>query len=500
MTDDFPEGWALVRLANVCQINPPKPPVDVLAPETLVTFVPMPAVDADQGAIAKPTSRQFSQVRKGFTAFRNEDVIMAKITPCMENGKAAIARSLLNGLGYGSTEFHVLRPIGSVLPEYVYHFVRQESFRRAAEGEMTGSVGQKRVPASFLEATEIPIPPLAEQQRIVAKVEALLARVKAARQRLAKVLATLKWFRQSVLAAACSGALTNVWREQNANSQTAEQLLAAIQQDQANQNHGKVQYETDDLPDWNLPATWRLVALEGLLRNVKELSYGILKPGTFVEDGVPMVRVMDIGDGAILETQILKVAGKVADAFERTRLSSGDLLLAIMATIGRCAVVPPSLEGANVNRAIAVLKMSKRLVPSFLCAVIRSPLFQERFAAEKIGSAQARINISDLRRFPFPLPPLPEQEEIVRRVDALFRMANKVEMCVSAATARSKKLAQAILAKAFRGELVPTEAELARREGRSYEPASLLLERLGTKATGSEIKRESESLNFKKHT
>jgi type I restriction enzyme S subunit len=214
-SDKLPPGWSIQPIASVCAINPKKPATDALKPTDPVTFVPMPAVDADAGAITSPLPRAFSQVRKGFTAFANEDVIVAKITPCFENGKAALCRGLTNGLGFGSTEFHVLRSTGVVLPEYVYHFVRQESFRRDGEANMTGSVGQKRVPAEWLKSVEIPFPPLAEQRRIVAKVEAVLARVSAARQRLAKAPALLKRFRQSVLAAACLGKLTPDWRLQH---------------------------------------------------------------------------------------------------------------------------------------------------------------------------------------------------------------------------------------------------------------------------------------------
>ena len=105
----LPEGWEVVTLPDVCEINPPKPPPHVLPPDAPVTFVPMPAVDAEQGTITRLESRPFGKVRKGYTSFRENDVIMAKITPCMENGKAAIARGLQNGFGFGSTEFHVLR-------------------------------------------------------------------------------------------------------------------------------------------------------------------------------------------------------------------------------------------------------------------------------------------------------------------------------------------------------------------------------------------------------
>jgi type I restriction enzyme S subunit len=220
------------------------------------------------------------------------------------------------------------------------------------------------------------------------------------------------------------------------------------------------------------------VKVEGLLRNVRELSYGILKPGQFVADGVPMIRVMDISYGSIREAQIVKVEPRIAAAYERTRLLEGDVLLAVMATVGRCAVVPKTLEGANVNRALAVLRMSRRINPHFVSLVIQSPSIQEKFTSEKMGSAQARINIGDLRRFPFPLPSLAEQDVIVRRVEALFKLADTIEKRVAAASRRADRLTQAILSKAFRGELVATEAERARAEGRPYEPALALLERV----------------------
>ncbi len=181
-TEALSEGWALATLQDACEINPSKASKDSLPADAPVTFVPMPAVDAEEGAITKPQVRRFSEVRKGFTSFREGDVIMAKITPCMENGKVAIARNLINGLGFGSTEFHVFRSTGVALPDFVYHYIRQESYRRSAEAEMTGSVGQKRVPQTFLETTELPLPPLPEQVRIVKSLTVLLNTVKASHE------------------------------------------------------------------------------------------------------------------------------------------------------------------------------------------------------------------------------------------------------------------------------------------------------------------------------
>src|SRR5437660_1611798 len=112
MSDELPEGWITAKLPDVFEVNPPKPRADALAPSELVSFIPMGAVDADRGIIITAEEKPFAAVRKGYTAFANGDVILAKITPCFENGKAALAAGLRNGLGFGSSEFHVFRPRG----------------------------------------------------------------------------------------------------------------------------------------------------------------------------------------------------------------------------------------------------------------------------------------------------------------------------------------------------------------------------------------------------
>ena len=104
--------------------------------------------------------RQVAEVEKGYTYFQEGDVLFAKITPCMENGKCAIAKRLVNGIGFGSTEFHVIRPKESVTSEWIYYYLRQETTRKKAKRSMTGSAGQKRVPSLFLQDVEIPLPPL----------------------------------------------------------------------------------------------------------------------------------------------------------------------------------------------------------------------------------------------------------------------------------------------------------------------------------------------------
>lgn len=168
-TDAF--GWGLVPLGSTCNINPKKSLDSRLVSGAMVSFVPMPAV-TEHGEIDATAIKEYDEVKTGFTYFAENDVLFAKITPCMENGKGAVAKGLHNGIGFGSTEFHVLRPIsGKTDPYWIYTLTAFSQFRIDAASNMTGSAGQRRVPASFLENYRVSLPPIALQEQFAAFVE-----------------------------------------------------------------------------------------------------------------------------------------------------------------------------------------------------------------------------------------------------------------------------------------------------------------------------------------
>lgn len=184
-------SWPMKSLADVCEVNPRLPRDHCITEGQLVAFVPMAAVDEISGKIAQAQSRPFSEVRKGYTHFRDGDVLFAKITPCMENGKAAIANELIGGHGFGSTEFHVMRPGPEVMAEWVFYFVRQRSFRQTAKRNFTGTAGQQRVPTTFMSSATIPVPPLPEQRRIVdllSRAEGIVRLRREAQQKAAELI------------------------------------------------------------------------------------------------------------------------------------------------------------------------------------------------------------------------------------------------------------------------------------------------------------------------
>jgi type I restriction enzyme S subunit len=175
-----PRKWAVYALPEIAEVNPRPPRVNMPSIDTPISFVPMAAVDAEKCTITDAEIKPLKDVLKGFTPFQDNDVLFAKITPCMENGKIVIAEGLTNGIGYGSTEFHILRPKENlVISEWLLWFVRREEFRNKAKAAFTGTAGQQRVPTNFLLNCQVPLPPLELQKAFalrIADVRALEAR------------------------------------------------------------------------------------------------------------------------------------------------------------------------------------------------------------------------------------------------------------------------------------------------------------------------------------
>jgi type I restriction enzyme S subunit len=169
--DKDEKGYRRVTLNECCELNPRKSADTRLESGLEVSFVPMQSV-SEKGAVDGSETRLYDDVRHGFTYFAENDVLLAKITPCLENGKGGIARNLCNGIGFGSTEFHVMRPIvGVSSPRWLYHITTFERFRTEAAKNMTGTAGQRRLPTAYLEKYTIPLPPLDLQTRFAAFAE-----------------------------------------------------------------------------------------------------------------------------------------------------------------------------------------------------------------------------------------------------------------------------------------------------------------------------------------
>lgn len=201
------ESWESVPLSNVCTVNPKKVDTKNLPDELEVSFFPMPALSEIYGEITEPQTRPLKEVRSGFTNFSEGDVVFAKITPCMENGKSAVIGKLVNGIGFGTTEFFVLRCSDKLYNRFLYHLVRGKSFRDKAKAVMTGAVGQQRVPKSFLENYLLHLPEVDEQEEIVRVLDYLFTKEQQAKEAAEAVLDQIDLMKKSILARAFRGEL-----------------------------------------------------------------------------------------------------------------------------------------------------------------------------------------------------------------------------------------------------------------------------------------------------
>lgn len=443
----------MAALSEIAEINPRHP--KGLDDATSVTFVAMAALSEANPNFKFTEERLLGKVRKGFTHFGEGDVLFAKITPCMENGKGAVARGLLNSLGCGTTELHVVRPLAGIAPEYIYWFLAQERVRKTAKENFTGTAGQARVPTRFVEALALPLAPLPEQRRIVAKLEKLLGKVDACRERLAKIPSLLKRFRQAVLAAACSGRLTADWREENQDAEP----------DSACDELGFEGKET-------LPLNWKMTRLGTQAALITSGSRGWAK--YYADSGSIFIRAQNINCDVLNLDDVAFVRPPKSAEGLRTKVRENDILVTITgANVTKSALVETRIEDAYVSQHVALVRLKDLRLSRFVFYCILSPSHgRKQLQSAAYGQGKPGLNLDNIRDIGVVLPPVPEQQEIVRRVETLFALADQIEARFEKARAQVEKLTPAILAKAFRGELVPQDP--------NEEPASVLLDRIRT--------------------
>lgn len=211
------ESWEQCSLSDVCTVNPKKADTKDLPDELEVSFFPMSALSEIYGEITDPQTRLLKEVRSGFTNFSEGDVVFAKITPCMENGKSAVVGKLVNDIGYGTTEFFVLRCSDRLYNRFLYHLVRDKLFRDKAKAVMAGAVGQQRVPKRYLETYKLNLPKFNEQREIVRILDGSFAKEQQTKEAAEAVLDQIDLMKKSILARAFRGELgTNDPSEESA--------------------------------------------------------------------------------------------------------------------------------------------------------------------------------------------------------------------------------------------------------------------------------------------
>jgi type I restriction enzyme S subunit len=477
----LPDGWTWVAFDEICDVNPKHDP-NVTPEGDVVTFVPMGAIDDVTGTIAKPQIRKYGEVRKGYTHFAEGDVLFAKITPCMENGKAAIAKNLVNRIGCGTTELHVLRPLGGILPEYLFNYIRQKSFRRAAEANMTGTAGQLRVPAAYVRNARIPLCPTPEQTRIVAKIEENLQRNRVARTALGKIPIISERFRKSVLTKAFRGELT----ERDRKDEPASELLKQIAEDRRKRYSAECERAkkegrrkprkilldivpaVEDSLLVDLPDTWTITKVDFLAYVTKLAGFEYTKYIKLEDKGeVPAVRAQNVQMGRFVEQNTKYISKKTSDLLLRSQLHGREILMVFIGAGTGNVCLAPTDRRWHLGPNVAKIDVDG-IDTQYLHLYLQSPIGFANTLSRAKATAQQSLSMQTIREILVAVPPLREQKEIVRRVSDLLAKSKQVEeRCQNVDL---DKLAQSILNKAFHGELVS--------QNPNDEAASVLLERI----------------------
>lgn len=389
-----------VPVGEIAAINPKGPGSGTLSQDDLVDFLPMSDLSED-GTMAISAQRPYSEVAKGYTAFRGGDVLLAKITPCFENNKIGLA-DVATDWAFGSTEFHVLRPGKDVDSRYLLHFLRQDAIRMAGEKRMTGSGGQRRVPRSFLEELPIPLPPLAEQKRIAA----ILDQADALRRLRRRALDRLNTLGQAIFQDMFGDPISNPNGWPQATFGTACQRVTV-----------------------------------GIV--VRPASY-------YRDDGVPAIRGTNIkDDGLDLSDLVWFSEDDNRTTLKKTRIWAGDLVIVRSGRPGLAAVVPASLDGANAIDVLIATPDRRKAAPRFLRDLLNSPAGKRAILSESRGQVQQHFNVKSLSNASIAMPPLEVQLEYEKRLDG----QEKVGARLKAAHRSAESLFSSLQHRAFTGQL-----------------------------------------------
>jgi type I restriction enzyme S subunit len=451
---EVPENWVWVKLGEVANINPTKPKL-LYEADFICSFLSMSNVDPEKGEIIRLEKRPFIKVKKGYTYFQEDDVLFAKITPCMENGNSVIATGLLNGFGFGSTEFYVIRATKAIDHRYIYYLVRSKEFRIQAKSVMTGAVGQQRVPKSFLETYKLALPPLNEQKRIVDKVERLLTKVDEAKRLIDEARESFELRRAAILDKAFRGELTAKWRQQEHPDDDASELIAEIRSKMGKHDR-EIALDHDD--NNLLPEGWLWVKIRDIFVIYGGGTPSKSKPEYWNGD-IPWVSPKDMKTLFINYTA--DTITQVGVENSSTKLAStGSIVMVVRSGIlQRKLPVAMLMKDSAVNQDMKIFDSGIVYVNKYLMWYIHG--YQKKLLKQYTKSGTT-VNSIEFDKFKEHFIPLPSKKELIQIVNLVEHFLSKEDQIIANLDhiANIEKVKQSILSKAFRGELCtndPTE-------------------------------------------
>ncbi|EDM6666848.1 restriction endonuclease subunit S [Salmonella enterica subsp. enterica serovar Kentucky] len=439
----LPEGWVDTQLGNIVDYG--KATKRVLSDVNDDTWV------LELEDIEKESSKLLSTIRASErpfkstkNSFKRGDVLYGKLRPYLN--KIIIAKED----GVCTTEIIPLCAEPSCCNKYIFYWLKSSTFQGYVN-DVSYGVNMPRLGTADGLKAPLRLAPLAEQKIIAEKLDTLLAQIDSTKARLEQIPQILKRFRQAVLAAAVSGNLTAEWRMNN-NSNIVEEEIEKVKNKLIAKKIIKKDLIYSKLDrKYPIPSDWLYVKLQSIATKITDGEHKTPKRGPA---GQLLISARNIQDGYLKLSDV----DYVGDAeFQKLRNrcdpDSGDVLISCSGSIGRVCLVDENSKYVMV-RSVALIKlMQDFVINKYMMYLLQSPLLQKEIEENSKSTAQANLFLGPIKNLGIPLPPVPEQAEIVRRVEQLFAYADTIEKQVNSALTRVNSLTQSILAKAFRGEL-----------------------------------------------
>ena len=453
--NELPLGWIEIPLGEELNCRKGKKPNELFTEinDDLVPYVDIKAFEKNQ-------VRQYAKPSDGVLADKHDSLMV------WDGARSGLIGNGIAGV-IGSTLMRITPKTSD--RKYLHHFLKSKynEINHNPRG-----AGIPHVNPDLLFGFDYSYPPLNEQKRIADKLDTVLARVDAAHERLDRIPNILKQFRQSVLASATSGKLTEEWRESKSLGDVKDYIeylrevrISALEKTSDRKSKLPEPSSILDIEAPAIPDGWVYVSLSSLSTRV---TYGLTVRPAYVKTGVPVISAKEIRSGKVdYEFANLISIADYKIQREKCKIFNGDVLFSKTGSIGHVAIANQDIPACSSQNIAVVTPLINE---KYLACIFRSPYIQDLAQKSAMGNAVPDLQLGVLSQFPIPLPTEQEQKEIVRRVETLFALADKLEARYLQARARVEKLTPALFAKAFRGELVEQDP--------NDEPAEKLLERV----------------------
>ena len=385
---ELPKEWQVVKLSDAVKFSR-KPRGLSIGTDSEIPFIPMEYIPCEQVYARRYDLKKLKEIKSG-TFFTRGDLLLAKITPSFENGKQCVVADLPSEFGYATTEVWPLHQTEKSSILYIHHYLKRPDVRASIASMMEGSTGRQRVPKAVLQNLDVALPPVPEQQNIAA----VLGVVQKAKEKTEEVIRATKDFKKSLM--------KHLFRHGPVPVKDVESVSVM---------------ETDV---GLIPREWKVVPLREVAELITKGSSPAWQGFQYCKRGVVFIRSQNVGPGKLELSGLVHLPVEFNQSQARSVIQTGDLLVNIVgASIGRAAIASDSVDGGNLNQAVALVRLKTKVEPYFVMSFLLTYAGQAQLHRQKKEIARANLSLQDIGNLAIPLPPRHTQRKVCRILSAM---------------------------------------------------------------------------------